>query len=101
MIYDMYLDGMGMRKIQFELEKAGRLTATGLKNWSCANIGRILNNPFYCGTIVYRKEFVPDYLEQKKIKNFDYVDKVVVEGTHEPIVTKEEFEQEKTKILNS
>lgn len=100
MIYDMYLDGMGMRKIQFELEKAGRLTATGLKNWSCANIGRILNNPFYCGTIVYRKEFVPDYLEQKKIKNFDYVDKVVVEGTHKPIVTKEEFEQVQ-KILKS
>lgn len=92
MIYDMYLDGMGMRKIQFELEKAGRLTATGLTNWSCANIGRILNNPFYSGTIVYRKQFVPDYLEQKKINNFDFVDKVVVEGTHEPIITKEEFE---------
>lgn len=100
MIYDMYLDGMGMRKIQFELEKAGRLTATGLKNWSCANIGRILNNPFYSGTIVYRKEFVPDYLEQKKIKNFDYVDKVVVEGKHEAIITKEEFEQVQ-KILRS
>lgn len=93
MIYDMYLDGMGMRKIQFELEAAGRLTATGLTNWSCANIGRILNNAFYCGTIVYRKEIVPDYLEQKKIRNFDYVDKVVVEGTHEPIITKEEFEK--------
>lgn len=100
MIYDMYLDGMGMRKIQFELEKAGRLTATGLKNWSCANIGRILNNPFYSGTIVYRKEFVPDYLEQKKIKNFDYVDKVVVEGKHEAIITKEEFEKVQ-KILRS
>lgn len=100
MIYDMYLDGMGMRKIQFELEKAGRLTATGLTNWSCANIGRILNNPFYCGTVVYRKQFVPDYLEQKKINNFDYVDKVVVEGTHEPIITKEEFEQVQ-KILST
>lgn len=100
MIYDMYLDGMGMRKIQFELEKAGRLTATGLTNWSCANIGRILNNPFYCGTVVYRKQFVPDYLEQKKINNFDYVDKVVVEGTHETIITKEEFEQVQ-KILRS
>lgn len=100
MIYDMYLDGMGMRKIQYELEKAGRLTATGLTNWSCANIGRILNNPFYCGTIIYRKQFVPDYLEQKKINNFDYVDKVVVEGTHEPIITKEEFEQVQ-KILRS
>lgn len=100
MIYDMYLDGMGMRKIQYELEKAGRLTTTGLTNWSCANIGRILNNPFYCGTIIYRKQFVPDYLEQKKINNFDYVDKVVVEGTHEPIITKEEFEQVQ-KILRS
>lgn len=65
MIYDLYMDGLGLRKIQFELEKAGRLTATGLTNWSCANIGRILNNPFYSGTIVYRKQFVPDYLEQK------------------------------------
>lgn len=82
------------------MEKAGRLTATGLTNWSCANIGRILNNPFYCGTVVYRKQFVPDYLEQKKINNFDYVDKVVVEGTHETIITKEEFEQVQ-KILRS
>lgn len=100
MIYDMYLYGMGMRKIQFELEKLGRLTATGLTNWSCANIGRILNNPFYCGIVVYRKEVVPDYLEQKKIRNFDYVDKVVVEGTHEPIITKAEFEQVQ-KILST
>lgn len=100
MIYDLYMDGLGLRKIQFELEKAGRLTATGLTNWSCANIGRILNNPFYSGTIVYRKQFVPDYLEQKKINNFDYVDKVVVEGTHEKIITKEEFE-EVQKILRS
>lgn len=100
MIYDMYLDGMGMRKIQYELEKAGRLTAMGLTNWNCANIGRVLNNPFYCGTIVYRKQFVPDYLEQKKINNFDYVDKVVVEGTHTPIISKEEFEQVQ-KILKS
>ncbi len=71
MIYDMYLDGMGMRKIQFELEKAGRLTATGLTNWEPANISRILNNSFYCGIVTYRKQYVPDYLEQKKINNFE------------------------------
>lgn len=100
MIYDLYLSGMGLRKIKFELEKAKRLTATGLENWDSGNIGRILNNPFYCGTIVYRKQYVPDYLEQKKINNFDDVEKIVVEGTHEPIVTKEEFEQVQ-KILSS
>lgn len=100
MIFDMFLSGMGYRKIQFELEKAGRLTATGMTIWQSATIGRILNNPFYCGIIVYRKEYVADYLEQKKRKNFDYVDKIIVEGKHEPIVTKEEFEQVR-KVLDS
>ena len=66
-------------------------TAMGLKNWSPANITRILKNPFYCGIIVYRKQYVPDYLEQKKINNFGAVDKITVEGSHEPIISKEQF----------
>ena len=93
MIYDMYIDGMGLRKIQFALEKAGRLTATGLTTWSSSCISRILNNSFYCGIITYRKEYVPDYLEQKKIKNFGEVEQVVVEGSHEPIISKEQFQK--------
>ena len=93
MIFDMYLDGMGIRKIQFAMEAAGRITATGQTHWSCSNIGRILNNSFYCGIIVYRKQYVPDYLEQKKINNHDYVEKIVVEGTHERIISVEEFER--------
>ena len=92
-IFDLYLDGNGVRKIQFALEKEGHLTATGLTKWQPGNISRILRNPFYCGTIVYRKQFVPDFLEQKKINNFGEVDKVIVEGRHTPIVTKEQFEK--------
>jgi len=92
-IFDLYLDGNGVRKIQFVLEKEGHLTATGLTKWQPGNISRILRNPFYCGTIVYSKQFVPDFLEQKKINNFGEVDKVIVEGRHTPIVTKEQFEK--------
>ena len=92
-IFDLYLDGNGVRKIQFVLEKEGHLTATGLTKWQPGNISRILRNSFYCGTIVYRKQFVPDFLEQKKINNFGEVDKVIVEGRHNPIVTKEQFEK--------
>ena len=92
-IFDLYLDGNGVRKIQFVLEKEGHLTATGLTKWQPGNISRILRNPFYCGIIVYRKQFVPDFLEQKKINNFGEVDKVIVEGRHTPIVTKEQFEK--------
>ena len=100
MIYDMYLDGMGMRKIQFALEASGRKTSTGLTHWYSSYISRILNNPFYCGVILYRKEYVPDYLEQKKVRNWGEVEKVVVEGSHETIVSKEEFEKVR-KMLES
>ena len=45
------------------------VTATGLTRWSASYITRVLRNPFYCGTIIYRKQYVPDYLEQKRVKN--------------------------------
>lgn len=93
MIYELYLNGYGSKKLRFELERRGRKTATGLTRWSPANISRILRNPFYCGIIVYRKQYVPDYLEQKKINNHGEVEQIVVEGTHEPIITREMFDK--------
>lgn len=93
MIFDWYLDGWGLRKIQFELEKLGRLTSTGKTKWHAATIGHILKNPFYCGTIVYRKQFVPDFLEQKKINNYGEVEQITTQGTHEAIISEEEYER--------
>ncbi len=90
MIYDLYLSGEGIRAIQFKLEQEGRKTASGLSNWHVSNIARILKNPFYCGILEYRKQYVPDYLEQKKINNHGAVERIRVKGTHEPIVTEAE-----------
>ena len=70
MIFDDYLDGVGIRAIKFRLEQAGRLTAMGKSNWHESNISKVLQNSFYCGIISYHKEFTPDFLEQKKIRNF-------------------------------
>ena len=36
---------------------------------------------------------MPDYLEQKRAKNNGELDRIIVEGKHQPIVTKEEFEK--------
>ncbi len=91
MIFDWYLDGWGLRKMQFELEKQGRLTSQGKKNWHCTVISHILQNSFYCGIITYHKEYTPDFLEQKKIKNMGDIEFTTVKGTHEPIITEEEF----------
>ena len=92
-IYSEYLNGKGTVKIADELTKKGVPTSTGLTTWSAPYISRVLRNPFYSGTIVYRKSYIPDYLEQKAKINYGEVEKVVVEGRHEPIISKEDFKK--------
>ena len=91
-IFELYLQGNGIRKIQDIMEQEKRLTSMGLTSWQAGNISRILKNSFYCGRIEYRKQYVPDYLTQKKINNHGEIDKVYVEGTHEAIITPEDFD---------
>ena len=90
-IYSEYLNGKGTTEIAIALEKQGALTSTGLDRWSAAYITRVLRNPFYCGTVIYRKQYVPDYLEQKHKTNHGEVEKIIVEGKHEPLISKEDF----------
>ena len=92
-IYDMYLAGNGYQKIKRRLEQDGDLTSMGKTLWHFSTIGHSLQNRLYCGELEYRKEYVPDYLEQKRAKNRGELDRIIVEGKHQPIVTKEEFEQ--------
>ena len=101
LIFDLYLKGYGSKKIKYELEKLGRVTSTGLNRWSESYIIRVLRNSFYCGTIVYRKQFVPDYLEQKHKKNNGEVEQVIVEGRHTPIISKEVFEKVQEKLKDN
>ena len=92
-IFSEFLKGKGTTEIATDLEKQGAVTSTGLERWSSAYITRVLRNPFYSGTIVYRKQYVPDYLEQKHKTNYGEVEKIVVEGKHEPIISKEDFKK--------
>lgn len=78
------------------MTKKGVPTSTGLTTWSASCVSRVLRNPFYCGTIVYRKSYIPDYLEQKAKINYGEVEKVVVEGRNEPLISKEDFQKGST-----
>ena len=89
----MYLDGYGLTRIKDELERRGRKTALGMDSWHPTVISHILKNTFYCGILTYHKEYTPDYLKQKKIKNYGEIELTQVKGRHEPIVTEEEFER--------
>ena len=92
-IFDEYLSGKGCTAIKYECEAKGYKTSTGLSKWSSSYIARLLRNPFYSGTIVYRKQYVPNYLEQKHKTNYGEVNNIIVEGKHKPIITKEEFDK--------
>ena len=93
MIYDMYLAGYGLVKIKDELERRGRKTSQGMDKWFPTVISHVLKNSFYCGIMTYHKEFTPDYLKQKKVKNYGQIELTQTKGKHEPIVTVEEFER--------
>ena len=45
------------------------------------------------GRRTYHKEYTPDYLKQKKIKNYGEIELIQVKGKHESIITVEEFER--------
>ena len=93
MIFNMYLEGNGLEQIRKELEQRGIKTAMGKEKWHVTNISHILKNTFYCGIITYYKEYVPDYLTQKKIRNHGVIENLQVKGKHEPIITEEDFEK--------
>lgn len=64
-----------------------------MNSWHPTVISHILKNTFYCGILTYHKEYTPDYLKQKKVKNYGEMELTQVQGRHEPIVTEEEFER--------
>ena len=91
MIFDWYLQGYGVRKIQFMLEQAGRKTAEGKSNWYASAISKTLKRKFYCGLLDYGQQYSDGYKTQKRKNNYGEKDRVVIQGPHEPIVTVEEF----------
>ena len=75
MIFSQCIDGVGVRKICNSLEEKGKLTSTGKSVWRPTTVARILKNPVYCGKVFYPRS------------------NEIVDGTHEPIITLEDFER--------
>ncbi len=89
MIFEMYADGDGSYKIANTLTKLKRKTATGRVKWDCTLVLRILANATYMGCICYNKSRSNNFLEQKRVKNWDEETYVYEKGDFEPIVSEE------------
>ena len=93
-IYQLYLQGNGLRSIANSINHSGHRTKRG-NSFSTDAIKRILTNPIYTGMVRFN-QYVDWNKKRRKGKNDN---PIIVEGLHEAIIAKEQWEavQEKMK----
>lgn len=109
-IYKLYMQGHGKGKIGAILTSRGVLIPSiykrevlgvnyrnaneleTTKHWSYQTIHQILNNETYIGNLIQNKTNSLSYKDKKK-KSLPKSQWIVVENTHEPIITREVFDR--------
>ena len=92
-IFELYVQGNGVRKIKRYLEEHGIQTVTGKTEWSTSTIDRMLSNEKYIGQVLMQKTYTPDFLTGRQEKNRGQLEMYLVENAHEPIVEQAIFEK--------
>jgi len=93
LIFDLYLSGLGIYRIQKELENRNIPSPNGSSRWSTATILIILKNEKYIGTLKQKKTLTINYLTHKRKTNEGEEKHIIVENNHTPIVDKETFDR--------
>ena len=86
-------EGKGTHVIARELREAGIAPMRHVKHWSNTVILRMLRNEKYCGDLVQKKTYTPDFLSHEKKYNHGQEEFVIIRNHHEPIIPREVFDQ--------
>ncbi len=99
LIFDKFVnEGKSTYKIARELSEAGYKTVTGNNVWSNTVVLKILRNEKYCGDLVQKKTFTPDYLTHEKKYNHGEEEKVILRDHHEPIISRAQWDSAQTRL---
>jgi len=106
-IFRLKIEGMSQQKIAEWLDETGEPSPAEYKkrdtkykakfqtharaSWSAVAIGRILKNPAYIGILVQGKQTTPSYKVKRRVDKPEN-EWHIVEDTHEPIISKRDFE---------
>ena len=69
MMFNLYKNGYGLKKIKNELVKAGRKNTQGEVKWHQSTISHMLENPMYIGKQYQMQSSVQDFVEHTIVKN--------------------------------
>ncbi|WP_167957044.1 recombinase family protein [Anaerosporobacter faecicola] len=86
------LEGKGTYVIARELTEEGIPSMQG-NGWSSSVILRILRNEKYCGDLLQKKTYTPDYLTHEKRYNHGQEEYVMIPDHHEPIIDRQTFQK--------
>jgi DNA invertase Pin-like site-specific DNA recombinase len=92
LIYQLYIDGNGDEQICKLLDARGIVPNTG-KKWGWTSIKWILTNYNYTGDLILQKTYRENHLTKKKKPNTGEFNQYIVKEDHEPIISKELFNQ--------
>lgn len=85
-------EGKGTHTIARELGEEG-IKPMKVKEWQNTVILRVLRNEKYCGDLVQKKTYTPDFLSHEKKYNRGEEEFVIIKNHHEPIISREMFEK--------
>ena len=91
LIFFSYLFGYTTQQIADALTDLDRLTKRGNDVWSAGSVLQILSNERYCGDVLARKTFTPNYLNHKSKKNNHDRNQYRQKDHHEAIITRDDF----------
>ena len=85
-------EGKGTHVIARELREEG-IKPMRVKEWQNTVILRVIRNEKYCGDLVQKKTYTPDFLSHEKKYNRGQEEFVIIKDHHEPIISRELFDK--------
>lgn len=95
LIFELYLQGYGTYTIAKRLEALGKLNKKGVAKWTDSGVRGIIKNEKYKGDLLLQKTITTDPISKRRIENFGEEEQYYVRDHHEPIVSREVWEQAK------
>ena len=107
LMYYMLLNGSSTAEIaetltDLERETGGRRRSDGRPNtrWTATGVATVMRNERYCGEVLARKTWTPDFHDHKSVKNRNKKNKYYQPAHHEVIITRAQWNAAQ-RILNS
>ena len=91
LIFYMYLFGYNCEQIADELSRLGRQTKKGNDKWTSGTVSSVLRNERYCGDVLARKTYTPNYKDHLSKKNRGNRNQYLWRDKHDPIISRDDF----------